>query len=244
MKSSDRLDGVVRSSTTMSTSALAIISDHRQQDGEQGDAERRARVGARPRPRRRRRTGPAPVRRPSGRRACRTAGRRRSTVGMATSTPSARVRPRLAPRASMATSGPGCGGTSPCMADRPARVGMPMRDHGQPGAAGDQEDHRHQQHQADLEEHRQADQRADQRHRPRQRPRRGSADDGVDDLVGAAGVGQQLGEHRAERDQHADAGGGRAEARGKLAITSATSYAGDDADGEAAEDQRRGTGAP
>ena len=82
-------------------------------------------------------------------------------------------------------------------------------------APGDQVDHRHQQHQADLEEHRQADDRADQRHRPRQRPRRGVADDGVDDLVGAAGVGEQFGEHRAERDQDADAGRGRAEPVGE-----------------------------
>ena len=54
------------------------------------------------------------------------------TVGMATATPSARVRPRFAPRAWMATSGPGCGGTRPCIADRPARVGMAMRISGRP----------------------------------------------------------------------------------------------------------------
>ena len=46
------------------------------------------------------------------------------TVGMATSTPRARVRPRLAPSAEIATRGPGCGGTNPCIADSPARVGM------------------------------------------------------------------------------------------------------------------------
>ena len=45
------------------------------------------------------------------------------------------------------------------------------RDQRQLRALGDQVDDRHQQHQADLEEHRQADDRADQRHRPRQRPR-------------------------------------------------------------------------
>ena len=39
------------------------------------------------------------------------------------------------------------------------------------GAPGDQVDHRHQQHQADLEEHRQADDRPDRGHRPRQQPR-------------------------------------------------------------------------
>ncbi len=47
------------------------------------------------------------------------------TVGMATSTPSPSVMPRLALRAATATSGPGWGGTSPCMADRPASAGMP-----------------------------------------------------------------------------------------------------------------------
>jgi hypothetical protein len=31
-------------------------------------------------------------------------------------------------------------------------------------------------------------------------------DDGVDDLIGTTGVGQQFGEHRAQRDQDADAG--------------------------------------
>lgn len=49
------------------------------------------------------------------------------TVGMATRTPRASVTPRLAPTASIATSGPGCGGIRPCMTDRPARAGMPMR---------------------------------------------------------------------------------------------------------------------
>ena len=49
------------------------------------------------------------------------------TVGMATRTPKASVRPRLAPSALMATRGPGCGGTRPCIADRPARVGMAIR---------------------------------------------------------------------------------------------------------------------
>jgi hypothetical protein len=46
---------------------------------------------------------------------------------------------------------------------------------------------------------------------PRQRACGRASDDGVDDLVGAAGVGEQLAEHRAEGDQRADAGCGRAE---------------------------------
>ncbi len=49
------------------------------------------------------------------------------TVGMATRTPSASVTPRLALTASIATSGPGCGGIRPCITDRPASAGMPMR---------------------------------------------------------------------------------------------------------------------
>ena len=85
----------------------------------------------------------------------------------------------------------------------------------QTGTAGHQDDHRHQQHEADLEEHRQPDERADQRHRPGQRPDAGPADQGVDDPVGTAGVGQQLAVHRAETDQHADAAHRVAEALGE-----------------------------
>jgi hypothetical protein len=51
---------------------------------------------------------------------------------------------------------------------------------------GDEVDDRHQQHEADLEEHRQADDGTHQRHCPRQRPRRCAPDDGVNDLVGAS----------------------------------------------------------
>ena len=54
-------------------------------------------------------------------------GPARTTVGIATRTPSASVRPRFAFNAETATSGPGCGGTNPCMAERPARVGIAMR---------------------------------------------------------------------------------------------------------------------
>lgn len=49
------------------------------------------------------------------------------TVGIATTTPSARVTPRFAWSASTATRGPGCGGISPCITDRPASAGMPIR---------------------------------------------------------------------------------------------------------------------
>ena len=49
------------------------------------------------------------------------------TVGTATSSPSPRVSPRSALTALMAMSGPGCGGTRPWSADRPARAGTPSR---------------------------------------------------------------------------------------------------------------------
>ena len=47
------------------------------------------------------------------------------TVGTATSSPKPSVRPMFALKASIAISGPGCGGTRPCRADRPASAGMP-----------------------------------------------------------------------------------------------------------------------
>ena len=79
----------------------------------------------------------------------------------------------------------------------------------------------------------------DQCHRPRQHPRRGVPDDGVDDLVGAAGVGEQFGEHRAEGDQDADACRGVAESLGERGQYGLEVLARDDADGEGAEDQRQ-----
>ena len=46
-------------------------------------------------------------------------------VGIATATPSARVMPRSALSRPIAVSGPGCGGTKPCIAERPASAGIP-----------------------------------------------------------------------------------------------------------------------
>ena len=46
-------------------------------------------------------------------------------VGIATRIPSPRVTPRLACSSPIAMTGPGCGGTKPCIADRPASAGMP-----------------------------------------------------------------------------------------------------------------------
>jgi len=161
------------------------------------------------------------------------------TVGMATSRPSISVVPRSALRVSMAISGPGCGGTRPCIADRPASVGMPMVMTRQLRATGDQVDHRHQHHEAGLEEHRQAGQSTDTGHRRGQGAFGRPADDGVDDLVRPTGVGQQLGEHRTEGDQRADAGGRVTEA-GREALDDVVDVlAGEDAHRQSAEDQRQ-----
>ena len=54
------------------------------------------------------------------------------TVGMATRTPRPSVMPRFAFRVPTAVSGPGCGGTRPCIADRPASVGMAIFIRGRP----------------------------------------------------------------------------------------------------------------
>ena len=83
----------------------------------------------------------------------------------------------------------------------------------QPGALGHEDDDRHEQHDADLEEQRQAEDGRDGGHHPRQAARPDPADQRRDDAVGAAGVLEQLADHRPERDEHADRAGGRAEAR-------------------------------
>ncbi len=49
------------------------------------------------------------------------------TVGIAQISPNISVSPRSACRLSIATSGPGCGGTSPCRTERPASAGIPIR---------------------------------------------------------------------------------------------------------------------
>ena len=63
------------------------------------------------------------------------------------------------------------------------------------------------------------------------------SDDGVDDLVGPTGIGQQFGEHRAEGDQDADAGGGGAEPVGERLEHLLQVLARDDADRQRPEDQ-------
>ena len=68
--------------------------------------------------------------------------------------------------------------------------------------------------------------------------RRCVADDGVDDLIGATGVGQQFGEHRTQRDQDADAGRRSAETLGEGLQYRLEVLARDDAHRQRAEDQR------
>ena len=161
------------------------------------------------------------------------------TVGMATSTPSISVVPRFGAQGVDREERTGVGRHQTVHRREAGEGGDADGDHGQLGAPGHQVDDRHQQHQADLEEHRQADERADAGHRPRQHPGRGAAHDGVDDLVGTARVGEQLGEHRAEGDQGADARGRRTEAGGEAGDDVVDVLPGDDADGQAAEDQRQ-----
>ena len=233
----DLLHAVVRVVDDDVDDRLGHHQHHRQQHRGEGDAERRDGC-RRPCPRGPR-TGPAAVRRPSDRRAGRTADPTTITVGIATSTPSISVVPRSASRVSIASERTGVRRHQAVHGREAGQRRDADGDHGHLGAPGDQVDDRHQQHQADLEEHRQADERADAGHRPRQHPARGAADDRVDDLVGTAGVGEQLGEHRAERDQRADARGRRTEAGGEAGDDVVDVLPGDDADGEAAEDQRQ-----
>jgi hypothetical protein len=84
----------------------------------------------------------------------------------------------------------------------------------------------------------QANDGAHQRHCPWQRPRRSVADDGVDDLVGATGVGEQFGEHRAQCNQDANARRGGAEAVTERVEDVADVLPRDDAHGQCTEDQR------
>ena len=75
---------------------------------------------------------------------------------------------------------------------------------GQLGPASHQQDDGDEQHQANLEEHRQANDGADEGHRPRQGGWGCLGHQRVDDFVGAAGIGEQLADDRAEGDEDAD----------------------------------------
>ena len=86
-------------------------------------------------------------------------------------------------------------------ADLHDRNGRPLRH---------EHDDRDEQHDADFEKKRQPDERGDAGDRPRQ-PRRGdAADDGIDEAIGGAAVGQQRPDHGTERDKEADAADGSA----------------------------------
>src|SRR6476619_7652007 len=106
--------------------------------------------------------------------------------------PKISVRPRSALSRPIAVSGPGCGGTNPCSTERPASAGMPTFISDRPvrwatrtttGTSSTTPTG------ADATHH------------------------GPDDAVGAAGVFEQLADHRPERDEDPDRAGGRAEPR-------------------------------
>ena len=104
--------------------------------------------------------------------------------------------------------------------DRGQRAGVRRNEsvqYGQPGqgrdsqeqhrtfdATRDQHDHRNDQHQTDFEEHRNADDGSDKRHLPRQHRSLAAAEQSVHHLVRATGIRQELAQHGAQRDQHAD----------------------------------------
>lgn len=63
------------------------------------------------------------------------------------------------------------------------------------------------------------------------------ADDGVDDLVGAAGIGQEFGEHGTEGDEDADTCGGAPEPVGERLQDRCQVLAGDHTNRQLAKDQ-------
>ncbi len=105
-------------------------------------------------------------------------------------------------------------------------------------ALGDEQHHRDHQHDPDLEEQRQADDRGDQDHRPRHGALARLREDRVDDLVRAAGVGEQLAEDGAERDEDADTRDGRAETRGEARYRLRRRGAGERTERQGADGQR------
>ena len=139
------------------------------------------------------------------------------TVGIAMRIPNSRVSPRSALRAEIATSGPR------------VRRHEPVQ-HRQAGQRRDADLHQRNvacaaatsrttgtRSTTPISKNSGSPMRAaDAGHRPGQGARADAADDRVDDLVGAAGVGQQPADHRAERDEQPDARHGRAEPLPKL----------------------------
>jgi hypothetical protein len=92
----------------------------------------------------------------------------------------------------MASSGPGCGGTRPCTADRPA------------SAPGHDEHQRNQQHEADFEEQRNADQERGEHHRPLHLVLAEGADQRLRNLIRPTRFGHHFAEHGAQREDDAD----------------------------------------
>ena len=133
-----------------------------------------------------------------------SSGPQRMTVGIATRMPSASVVPSWACTAAMAISGPGCGGISPCSTDRPASAGMAMRISCRPerwatrtitGSSSTRPISKNIGMPMMMATSAIAH-GTSRVGRPRQQL--------VDHPVRAAGVGQQLAQHRAERDEQPD----------------------------------------
>jgi hypothetical protein len=105
-------------------------------------------------------------------------------------------------------------------------------------APGGKQHDGHEQDDAHLEEQRDPDQGCDAGHRPRQGPAGHPVDDCADDALGAAGVREQAADHRAQRDQDADAADGGTDAVGEAGDRGAGPQAGDDAQDRRAQDER------
>ena len=97
----------------------------------------------------------------------------------------------------MAASGPGCGGTRPCEAERPATSGSARRQK-RPSGRGERDNDRQEQHEADAEEHRQAEHECRVPGPPTAVHERRSRDDGRRDDLRRAGFGKQFPEDRCQ----------------------------------------------
>ena len=105
-------------------------------------------------------------------------------------------------------------------------------------SARDEHDDWNEQDDAHLEKQRQPDQRGDGRDGPGQPSRRDAADHSVDHDVGAAAVGQQRTDHRAKRNQQADAANGRSDTSRERVDDLRCGHPGADTQHGGPEDQR------
>ncbi len=114
------------------------------------------------------------------------------------------VLPMSAPNTPMASSGPGCGGTRPWHRREAGEQRDADLDQRHAGAARDDKHQRDQQHKTDLEEQRDAHQERGEHHGPLDLFLAEGADQGLGDLIGTAGFGHHLAEHRTQREDDAD----------------------------------------